>query len=222
MDGTPISDANFSTSSGNGVDLGNISQDINPEDIESLNVLKGPTASALYGIRGQNGVIMITTKKGKKGPKSVEVRFNSGFSIEKVGNFTPLQNIYGVGNNQTFLTLANGEKYVNGNDESWGPKMDGTPVRMFYSFYPQDPDFGKASPFVPQPDNIRDFYETGMNINNSLSISGGNENSSFRLSYNNAYINGTIPNTWLKRNNLSLSSDGGTDNLNSRVWWDKP
>ncbi|ALL05349.1 SusC/RagA family TonB-linked outer membrane protein [Pedobacter sp. PACM 27299] len=207
VDGTPISDANFSTASGNGVDLGNISQDINPEDIESINVLKGPTASALYGIRGQNGVIMITTKKGKKGPKSVEVRFNSGLSLEKVSNFIPLQNTYGVGNNQTFLTLANGEKYVNGNDESWGPRMDGTPVRMFYSFYPQDPDFGKASPFVPQPDNIKDFYETGININNSLSISGGNENSSFRLSYNNAYINGTIPNTWLKRNNLSLSSD---------------
>lgn len=207
VDGTPISDANFSTDNGNGVDLGNISQDINPEDIESLNVLKGPTASALYGIRGQNGVIMITTRKGSKGAKKVEVRFNSGFSIEKVANFMPLQNLYGVGNNQTFLTLANGEKYINGNDESWGPKMDGTPVRMYYSFYPQDADYGKSTPFVPQPDNIRDFYETGKNINNSISVTGGNENSSYRLSYNNAYINGTIPNTWLKRNNLSLSSD---------------
>lgn len=207
VDGTPVSDANFSTDSGNGVDLGNISQDINPEDIESLNVLKGPTASALYGIRGQNGVIMITTRKGSKGTKKVDVRFNSGFSIEKVANFLPLQNLYGVGNNQTFLTLANGEKYINGNDESWGPKMDGTPVRMYYSFYPQDPEFGKLTPFSPQPKNIRDFYETGINVNNSISVTGGNENSSYRLSYNNAYINGTIPNTWLKRNNLSLSSD---------------
>lgn len=207
VDGTPVSDANFSTDSGNGVDLGNISQDINPEDIESLNVLKGPTASALYGIRGQNGVIMITTRKGSKGVKKVDVRFNSGFSIEKVSNFLPLQNLYGVGNNQTFLTLASGEKYINGNDESWGPKMDGTPVRMYYSFYPQDADYGKSTPFVPQPNNIRDFYETGKNINNSISVTGGNENSSYRLSYNNAYINGTIPNTWLKRNNLSLSSD---------------
>jgi hypothetical protein len=118
-----------------------------------------------------------------------------------------LQNIYGVGNNQTFQTLANGDKYINGNDESWGPKMDGTPVRMYYSFYPQDAEYGKLTPFVPQPNNIRDFYETGKNINNSLSVTGGNENSSYRLSYNNAYINGTIPNTWLKRNNLSLSSD---------------
>lgn len=207
VDGTPISDTNFSTSTGNGVDLGNISQDINPEDIESLNVLKGPAASALYGIRGQYGVIMITTKKGAKGPKKVDFRFNSGFSIEKTGNFMPLQNIYGVGNSQTFATLNNGQKYIDGNDESWGPKMDGTPVRMYYSFYPQDAQFGELTPFIPHPDNIKDFYETGYNLNNSISVTGGNENSSFRLSYNNAYINGVVPNTWLKRNNISLSSD---------------
>ncbi|PTT04109.1 SusC/RagA family TonB-linked outer membrane protein [Pedobacter sp. HMWF019] len=206
VDGTPISQDNFSDSNANGVDYGNTSQDINPDDIESINVLKGPAASALYGIRGQYGVLLITTKKGAKGAKKVEINVSSAFSIEKVGNFMPLQNTYGVGNNQTFLTLANGQKYVNGNDESWGPKLDGTPVRMFYSFYPQDPDFGKLTPFVPQPNNIKDYFETGQNINNGISITGGGENSSIRLSYNNAYINGTIPNTWLKRNNLSLSS----------------
>lgn len=118
----------------------------------------------------------------------------------------PLQNIYGVGNNQTFLTLANGQKYINGNDESWGPKMDGTPVRMYYSFYPQDAQYGQLTPFVPQPNNIKDYFQTGQNVNNGLSVTGGNENSSFRLSYNNAYIKGTMPNTWLKRNNLGVSS----------------
>ncbi len=205
VDGTPISQSNFSGGA-NGVDYGNTSQDINPEDIESVNVLKGPAASALYGIRGQYGVILITTKKGGKGPKKVDISVSSGFTTDKAGNFMPLQNIYGVGNNQTFLTLSNGEKYVNGNDESWGPKMDGTPVRMFYSFYPQDPDFGKLTPFVPQPNNIKDFFETGYNFNNGISIAGGGENSNFRLSYNNGNTNGIIPNTWLKRNNLSLSS----------------
>src|SRR5690606_26578601 len=89
IDGTPISNANFSSSSGNGIDLGNVGQDINPEDIEDINVLKGPTASALYGIRGQYGVIMITTKKGKKGPKKVEIGVNSATSMENVGNFMP-------------------------------------------------------------------------------------------------------------------------------------
>jgi len=205
IDGTPISNANFGGSE-NGVDYGNVAQDINPEDIDNVSVLKGPAASALYGLRGQYGVIMITTKKGSKGAKKVNISVNSAFSIEKVGNFLELQNVYGVGNNQTFQTLTGGQKYVNGNDESWGPAMDGTPVRQFYSFYPQDPRFGQLTPFVPHPNNVKDFYETGHNINNGISISGGSENMDYRISYNNAYINGVIPNTWLKRNNLSLSS----------------
>ncbi|TCC90302.1 SusC/RagA family TonB-linked outer membrane protein [Pedobacter frigiditerrae] len=205
VDGTPIAQSNFAGAE-NGVDYGNISQDINPEDIESVSVLKGPAASALYGIRGQYGVILITTKKGSKGSKKVNISLNSAFSIEKTANFLELQNIYGVGNNQTFLTLTGGQKYVNGNDESWGPKMDGTPVRMFYSFYPQDPEFGQLTPFVPHPDNVKDFYETGHNINNGITVTGGSENIDYRISYNNAYVNGVIPNTWLKRNNLGLSS----------------
>jgi TonB-dependent SusC/RagA subfamily outer membrane receptor len=123
VDGTPISNSNFGSSNGNGPDLGNLGQDVNPDDIETVNVLKGPAASALYGLRGQYGVILITTRKGRKGPKKVDVQYSSAFSFEKVGNFLPLQDTYGVGNNQTFLTLANGEKYINGNDESWGPKM---------------------------------------------------------------------------------------------------
>lgn len=206
VDGTPISNANFSSSIGSGPDLGNISQDINPDDVESINVLKGPAASALYGLKGQYGVIMITTRKGKKGAKKVEVQYSSAFSKEKVGNFMPLQDIYGVGNNQTFLTLPNGQKYINGNDESWGPKMDGTPVRMVYSFYPQDPDFGQLTPFVPQPNNVKDFFQSGHNINNSISVAGGNENTSYRISYTNAYIKGVIPNTSLRRNNLGLNA----------------
>lgn len=206
VDGTPISNSNFAGSTGNGPDLGNISQDINPDDIETVTVLKGPAASALYGIRGQYGVILITTKKGKKGPKKIEVQYSSAFSMEKAGNFMPLQNIYGVGNNQTFLTLANGDKYVNGNDESWGPKMDGTPVRMYFSFYPQDPEFGKLTPFVPQPTNVQDYFETGHTINNNLSVAGGNENINFRLSYTNAIIKGVMPGTSLKRNNIGLNT----------------
>jgi TonB-linked SusC/RagA family outer membrane protein len=206
VDGTPISNSNFGSSNGNGPDLGNISQDINPDDVETVNVLKGPAASALYGLRGQFGVILITTKKGKKGAKKVDVQYSSAFSMEKVGNFMPLQNIYGVGNNQTFLTLSNGDKYVNGNDESWGPKMDGTPVRMYYSFYTQDPEFGKLTPFVPHSDNIQDYFETGHTINNNISVGGGSENMTYKLSYNNTYIKGVMPNTSLKRNNLGLNT----------------
>jgi TonB-linked SusC/RagA family outer membrane protein len=205
VDGTPISNANYAGS--DKADFGNLGQDINPEDIESVNVLKGPTASALYGIRGQYGVIMITTKKGKKGAKKVNIELNSAFSIEKTGNFFPLQNLYGGGSSQTWRTLPNGEKYVDMSvDESWGPKMDGTPVRHVFSFYPQDAEYKKLMPFIPHPDNIEDYYRTGSNINNGIVISGGGENSTFRLSFNDTRIEGVEPNTWLRRNNLGLSS----------------
>lgn len=205
VDGTPISNQNFAGS--DKADYGNIAQDINPEDIESVNVLKGPAASALYGIRGQFGVIMITTKKGKKGPKKVSVQVNSAFSIEKAGNFMPMQNLYGGGASQTWRTLTNGQKYVDMDvDESWGPAMDGTLARSIFSFYPQDPEYGQLTPFVAQPNNIKDYYETGSNINNGITVTGGNENSTFRLSFNDTRIQGVEPNTWLNRNNLGLSA----------------
>jgi TonB-linked outer membrane protein, SusC/RagA family len=215
VDNTPISNANFAGR--NGRDYGNLAQDINPEDIESINVLKGPAASALYGLRGQFGVILITTKKGSRSQKP-QVNFSSAFSIEKAGNFMPLQNIYGAGSSLEFPTIEiNGveTKYVDGSwDESWGPKMDGTPVRHQYSFYPADPDFGKETPFVPHPDNIKDYFETGNTFNNSISFSGGGQNTSFRLSFNNTNINGIEPNTWLKRNNLSFN---GSLNVSSKL-----
>lgn len=205
VDGTPISNANFAGS--DKADLGNLGQDVNPEDIESVNVLKGPAASALYGIRGQYGVIMITTKKGKKGAKKVNVQLSSAASLEKAGNFFPLQNVYGGGSSQTWRTLPNGQKYVDMSvDESWGPKMDGTEVRQVFSFYPQDAEYGKLTPFIPHPNNIEDYYRTGNTVNNGINISGGNDNSTFRLSFNDTRINGIEPNTWLKRNNLGISA----------------
>ncbi len=206
VDNTPISNSNYASKGGR--DYGNLAQDINPEDIESVNVLKGPAASALYGLRGQYGVILITTKKGSKN-KQPTVTLSSAASIEKAGNFLPLQNIYGAGSSLNFPTIKiNGvdTKYVDGSwDESWGPKMDGTPVRQQYSFYPADPDFGKATPFVPHPDNIKEYFVTGRTLNNSLSVAGGGANTTFRLSYNNTDITGIEPNTWLKRNNLSFA-----------------
>ena len=205
VDGTPISNGNFSGSAG--ADYGNLGQDINPSDIESINVLKGPTASALYGIRGQYGVIMITTKKGKKGVKDIRVELNSSTTAEFTGNFIPKQNLYGAGSSQEFRTLDNGDPYVQLNyDESWGPRMDGTPVRQVFSFYPQDPTFGQLTPFVPYPDNIEDYYETGWNFNNTVSVSGGNENTAFRLSLNDTRIEGVEPNTHLNRNNLGINA----------------
>lgn len=206
VDNTPISNANYAGK--NGRDYGNLAQDINPEDVESITVLKGPAASALYGLRGQFGVIMITTKKGSRDKKPV-VNFSSAASIEKAGNFMPLQDIYGAGSSLNFPTITiNGvkTKYVDGSwDESWGPKMDGTPVRQQYSFYPADPDFGKETPFVPHPNNIKEYFVTGRTLNNSISFSGGSQNTAFRLSYNNTDVTGIEPNTYLKRNNLGFN-----------------
>ena len=205
IDGTPISNSNFSGSSG--ADYGNLAQDINPSDIASVNVLKGPAASALYGIRGQYGVIMITTKKGKKGPKEVRVQVNSSLMFEFAGNFLPKQNMYGGGSSQSFRTLSNGDPYVDLSvDESWGPRMDGTPVRQVFSFYPQDPTYGQLTPFVPHPDNVENYYETGLNLNNGVTVSGGNENSTYRLSLNDTRIEGVEPNTELNRNNLGVNA----------------
>lgn len=213
VDGSPISNANFAGSTG--ADYGNLGQDINPADIESVNVLKGPAASALYGIRGQYGVIMITTKSGRKGVKDVTIEINSSFSIERTGNFFPLQNLYGQGTSQTWRTLPNGEKYVYlSTDESWGPPLDGTLARQFYSFYPQDPNYGQATPFVAQPDNIQEYYETGSTFNNGISVTGGSENGNYRISFNDTRIQGVEPNTWLKRNNFGF--DGGFD-LNEKL-----
>lgn len=204
IDGTPISNANFSGSVGR--DYGNIAQDINPDDIESVNVLKGPAASALYGIRGQYGVIMITTAKGAQGADRFTVELNSSVSIDKVSNIMPYQNLYGAGSSQTWNTLPNGDKYVDMIDESWGPKMDGTPVRQFYSFFPEDKDYGKTTPFVPHPDNIKDYFETGSTFSNGLTVSGGTNRASFRLSFNNTNTTGIEPNTFLDRSNVGVST----------------
>ncbi|MDX1602728.1 MAG: SusC/RagA family TonB-linked outer membrane protein [Salinimicrobium sediminis] len=204
VDGTPISNANFAGSAG--ADYGNLGQDVNPADIESVNVLKGPAASALYGIRGQYGVIMITTKKGAAEKFTVQV--NSSFSVETTYDFMPLQNLYGGGSSLNFRTLPNGDPYVDISvDESWGPRMDGTPVRQVFSFYPQDPTYGQLTPFVPHPDNIKDYYETGYTFNNTVSVAGGGEKTNFRISLNDTKIDGVEPNTHLDRNNLTIHAD---------------
>jgi len=209
VDGTPISNANFTGAANgdlaahNGPDLGNAAQDINPDDVESVNVLKGPAATALYGLRGQYGVIMITTKKGQYNQKT-QVDFSSAFAIDKVSNFMPMQNVYGTTLGNVVINGVN-TPYVTNNDESWGEKMDGRLVRHRNSWYPLDPEFGQMAPFVPHPDNIKDFYEIGRTFNNNISFYGGGETATFKLSYNNTDIKGTTPNSYLKRNNLSFN-----------------
>jgi len=204
VDGTPISNQNFAGSGG--ADFGNLAQDVNPNDIKSVNVLKGPAASALYGIRGQYGVVMITTKSGA-GQRDLSVEFSSSFEVQRAGNFMEYQNKYGAGYSLDFPTLSNGDPYVPTNwDESWGPRMDGTMVREYFSFYPQDPRYGELTPFEPQPDNVKNFFETGFKSNQAISISGGGDDSNYRLSFNDSRTDGVYPNTEHHRNNLGVSA----------------
>src|SRR5699024_11182052 len=128
-------------------------------------------------IRGQYGVVMITTKNGS-GANGTTVSISSSFEMQHAVGFMNYQNKYGGGYSQTFDKLPNGAPYVSASaDESWGPRMDGTPVRQFYSFFPQDPRYGELTPFVPHPNNIKNYFEPGFKSNQNIAVSGGDENS---------------------------------------------
>ena len=188
VDGVPI---NNSTQGTAGSDFGLIqgsdgASNINPDDIESVTVLRGASAAALYGSQAGNGVIVITTKKGTKDRISVTV--NSGITIEKAWNLPEVQNQYGQGNGGVFRdTLTSGE--------SWGAKMTG---QSYVNF------LGQKRTYSPQPDNIKDFFRTGVSTNNSIGVSGGSERMQTYLSYTYNDIQGIIPTNDLERHTVNL------------------
>jgi TonB-linked SusC/RagA family outer membrane protein len=220
VDGIPISN-NIVGSSGRGgleVDYGNSAGEINPDDIASMTVLKGPAAAALYGSRAANGAILITTKTGK-GKKGLGVTINSNTTFENPLVMPQWQDRYGQGNNGQFeFVNGAGAGIADGVDESWGPDMNqGLLIPQFDS--PRNvPGFRggdlnapagstiNATPWVPQPDNINDFFRTGVTLANNVSIAGDNEKANVRFSWTNLDQKGIVPNTDLKRNTLSLST----------------
>ncbi|MEO6730182.1 MAG: SusC/RagA family TonB-linked outer membrane protein [Ferruginibacter sp.] len=195
LDNTRYNEAGFS----GGKDFGDGIGNINTEDIESINVLKGPNATALYGSRGSNGVILITTKTGKAG-KGIGVEVNSNVTFEKINLIPNVQNKYGAGyedkNIYGSMISINGTNYETVDDwhtDSYGPPLDGK--LLVVNPFVSDPGAPKAT-FVwsPQPkNNIRDFWETGLVTNNSVALSGGSEKSSARLSFANTTIKGITP-----------------------------
>lgn len=212
VDGTPISNANFSGST-SGSDFGNLASDINPEDVEKISVLKGPAATALYGNRAKNGVVLITLKKGAKS-KGFGVTASSSVSMDKVYILPEYQNEYAGGYSQDFKEVVDpvdGQTYKTLNysaDESWGPKIDGTSYRPWYSWFP-GADYGKTVSLTSNPDNVRNFFQTGITNQNSVSINGGGEKTSFRVSYANFNQKGVFPNSKFVKNSLAVS--GGYD-----------
>lgn len=231
VDGVPIVN-DFRGSSGNSyqdADYGNGAGFVNPDDIESITVLKGASAAALYGSRANNGVILITTKSGKNS-KGIGVSVNSTVTFENVLRLPDYQNVYGQGLNGEFgFKDGNGGGNRDGVDENWGPKMMGqllaqfdSPTsngfrggdvgNLFTSIGPVDPTQQlaargdiTATPFTAYPNNIRDFFETGITNTHNVAVSGSNEKGDFRLS--NTWLNqtGTVPNTDLKRNTFAFA-----------------
>ena len=157
---------------------------INPDDIESINVLKGAAASVLYGSRAANGVILITTKKGSAGAISVDV--NSGAQFDAPLTLPNLQNEYGQGNGGVFGARSSA---------SWGPKMNNQAVIDWT---------GMAQGMVPQPNNVSDFFQIGTSFNNSVGIKGGSEKVQSYFSFTNNQVSGIVPGNTLNRNTLNL------------------
>jgi len=193
VDGIPISNA---VSTARNVDYGNAAGEINPDDIETITVLKGPTAAALYGSRASNGVVLITTKKGKSN-QGIGVTVNSTTSMEKVMLLPTYQNSYGQG--------TGGAYRIGDGGRSWGPPLDGREMKVpVNSEYP--PTVGETIKWEPYPNNVKEFYETGFTLTNSVAIAGGNDKGNFRVSYNNLKQTGLVPNTDQKRDNVSVNA----------------
>lgn len=202
VDGIPIDNRSFGDAgSGGGVDLPNGAADINPDDIESVSVLKGPNAAALYGLRAGNGVIVITTKRGTAGKKfGISVNTNVTFSNPPL-LLPDYQNSYGQGGDPNYFEYVNGASggVGDGVDESWGPALDAG--LEFIQWDSQLTNNGNPTPWVSYPDNVKDFLNTGINISNNVSLT----TDKIRLSIGNSEEQGMVPFTELKKFNVGLS-----------------
>jgi TonB-linked SusC/RagA family outer membrane protein len=209
VDGVPINndpgDAPGSFASGGNIDYGNGAADLNPDDIESITVLKGPNAAALYGSRAANGAILITTKKGKIGDKNLGISVNQNTLFNTITEFPAYQNEYGEGSNGAMINNVNqiipgtGTVDMGFNGTSWGMPMLGQPFNDFN---------GKPIPggYSPQPFNVRQLYKNSITNTSNISISKGDPLGSFRLSYTNTYSNDVMQKqNLIRKHNLSLN-----------------
>jgi TonB-linked SusC/RagA family outer membrane protein len=209
VDGVPVSNGTAgsassagSAGSGGGFNVPNGIADINPDDIETITILKGPNAAALYGAQASGGVIVITTKSGSN-RKGVGVSFNSSTTFENPLVIPDFQNSFGQGGNQEYFEFIDGQSGDGGIDESWGPALDRGLEFIQWNSYQNG---GAPLPWVSQPNNIKDFYETGVTTNNNVSFSGGNDDATFRLSMGMSNQKGMVPNTDFTRYSVSGNS----------------
>jgi len=219
VDGVPVS--NDPVENAGPADYGNSIGELNPADIESVNVLKGAAASALYGSRAANGALVITTKSGK-GKRGLGVTLTSGYTWENPLRLPKFQNSFGGGADGLYsgsnFGYSNNGLYPDGVnedwDESWGPALDGRLIPQFNSpttngFRGADvnlPNRGDiiATPWIPHPNNMKDFFVTGHTRYNSVAVAGSNDVANFRFSYTNNEELGIVPNNNLTRNAFNL------------------
>jgi TonB-linked SusC/RagA family outer membrane protein len=208
VDGVPIdnSASQNETVRGNGrtgyggYDYGNAAQDVNPNDIESISVLKGPNAAALYGSRAANGAIVITTKSGKNS-RGLGITASQNVTFETPLRLPDYQNQYGQGNAGTFEYVDGaGGGDNDGFDESWGPACDGRMIPQFFSN-------GEPAPFVCHPDNVRSFFDTGRTLTTNVALATSTDKSNIRLSVTNLDTDGMYPGNRLQR--LTGALNGG-------------
>jgi TonB-linked SusC/RagA family outer membrane protein len=233
IDGVPVSNDVTNTSSqkqaGLGYDYGNAASDINPDDIESINILKGAAASALYGARAANGVIMITTKKGAKakttipGRSHIGVTVNSGFNIGFVdkSTFPEYQDQYGGGygryyegpDSYWFIRDVNGDGtdeqwVVTSEDASYGAPFDPSlNVYQWNAVDPASPNYMKATPWKAAENGPISFFENPTTYTNSIAIDNTMQNGSYRFSYTKYKQNGLLPNSKLQKDNLLFNTN---------------
>lgn len=213
VDGVPITNI-FTPSSGKGQysaepDFGNGINELNPDDIESVSVLKGPSAAALYGSRAANGVVMITTKSASRNQKGLGIGYSSTLLMETVNRWPDYQYEYGAGGvgKEAYYSFGNSEDGPStaNSGYNWGPKFDGQEFVQLGSPLDENGERIKI-PWRPYKDNIKGFFNTGITDIKSISFSGRNDIGSFRLGYTNMKKKGIVPNNELVRNSFSLNT----------------
>lgn len=202
IDGIPIDNSNpGQADTYGGYDLGDGSSIINPDEIETISVLKGGAAAALYGSRAANGVILITTKKGSK--KGMQIDYTSNAVMQRINDSYDYQNMYGTGNNNLLpLDVATAQADA---QSSWGPKFNKDSMAYIFN--------GKKAPYVNANNSISHFFRTGLTLTNSIGLSAGDDKNQIRFTYTNLNNTDVVPNSGLNRHNVSLR---GTSQLSSK------
>jgi TonB-linked SusC/RagA family outer membrane protein len=207
LDGIPFDNTSYGNANdAGGRDLPNGVASINPDDVESITVLKGPNAAALYGLRASNGVIIITTKSGKKGKGLSVVSFNTNTTFTNPLLLPKYQNSYGQGATSDYFEFVDGAGggYNDGVDESWGPALDKGLSFVQWDSYKVG---GAPLPWISHKDNVKNFYETGLSQSNNISLSAGSDDANFRMSIGNSDEKGMLHNTDFKKFNVSLNGN---------------